>query len=679
MTLPIGPIYVGDQLGTLTLIYEDGDEIDYPLTVGVSLWWGDRFIVYNEPFLHDFACRTALWESLKLYPQHPRTDNEGYLAGIELEDKPLSMITIRSFRSELPVIRGLTVASAIPDQLHDHLLAPQREEEPRRQRLQALRNLVYTTEESFPDAFAPSTPEGYAGPIFRFQGDRYADFFTNVIHHNLMDSAGKIDPDGTAHTSTLGAPWYGYDGMGGMYNPDGRIYPDQQPGHYYAECWTRDLGRCLIELVRFGYTEHVSNCLDWVFRSIRRWETDGSLLWEGKYRLPRHVQRILQRFEPELGHGCFENDGQAMIALAVWTYWRRLDNRGEWAAKRWEDIKALGDWYLWQFAHPEISRATDLLWSDTEASDWPFRVGASFYVDYLSMEALYSLCDIAAEMGDAACEQAWRECADKMKTAIERNYPADTPDGKTWSRHSAWAGQTNLAHIILSCDRGVMDPKRNHPEWYDYDLIAGRINRKRYRAAAAMGYIQAFTMQGALLLDEMKEATRFYRDCAGMIYHPVTSPYLVPESSTQIDDHTFARMGDLGNCVQQSEILKALRISVGIDDGSGRLEFLPRLPEGWTHMSVENYPIYLGGTMAAVSVQYRLEGASCQAALTCNRSLAGSRVRLGGFCGDIPNTVTLNGERVAFQLERSGDRNWLWVEIPDDVQTASIVAQRLER
>lgn len=675
MTLPSGSIFTGNRLGDLVLTYEDGEEVVYPLTVGEALWWGDRFTVYNEPFVHNAACHEALWNSLRLYPQQPCSDKEGYILGIALQDKPLALIMFKAGGQVIPVIRGLTIADAVPPFLADRLLCAMGEDEQNRSKcLHTLRSLMYTTKESFPDNFPLALPTGYEGPVFSFEGDKYADFFTNVIHHNLMDSAGKIDSNGVAHTSTLGAPWYGYDGMGGMYNPDGRIYPDQEPGHYYAECWTRDLGRCLIELVRFGFMDNVSNCLDWVFQSIRRWETDENLLWEGKYRLPRHVQRILQRFETEVGHGCFENDGQAMISLAVWTFWRRLENRRDWAAARWEDIKALGDWYLWQFAHPEISRATDLLWSDTEASDWPFRVGASFYVDYLSMEALYALCDIAAEVGDSDSQRDWKECADTMKTAIEKNYLGDTPDGRTWSRYAAWSGQTNLAHIILSCDRRTMHPKQNTPEWYAYDVVTGKINRQRYRVAAAMGYIQAFSMQGALLLDEMEASTRFYHDCAKMIYNPVTSPYIVPESSIQIDEDTYTRMGDLGNCVQQSEILKVLRISVGLDDGGGRLQFTPRLPDGWTGMQVKDYPVFVNGKMSVLSVEYRREETACRAHIVSDNPLDGARIRLGGFKDALPDHVTVNGVQAPFEPEKSGDRYWLWVDIPSGSREVKVDA-----
>ena len=49
-------------------------------------------------------------------------------------------------------------------------------------------------------------------------------------------------------------------------------------------------------------------------------------------------------------------------------------------------------------------------------------------------------------------------------------------------------------------------------------------------------------------------------------------------------------MGDLGNGVQEGEIVKTLRIVMGVDDTQpDRLQFFPRMPYGWKEMDVEKY------------------------------------------------------------------------------------------
>lgn len=133
-------------------------------------------------------------------------------------------------------------------------------------------------------------------------------------------------------------------------------------------------------------------------------------------------------------------------------------------------------------------------------------------------------------------------------------------------------------------------------------------------------------------------------------------------------------MGDLGNCVQQSEILKVLRISVGLDDGGGRLQFTPRLPDGWTGMQVKDYPVFVNGKMSVLSVEYRREETACRAHIVCDNPLDGARIRLGGFKDALPDRVTVNGVQAPFEPEKSGDRYWLWVDIPSGSREVKVDA-----
>lgn len=665
MTLPDAPLYAGDHLGDLLLEYADGVREAYPLTVGEALWWGDRFHTYFEPFVGYEEPRRVLWNSLRLAPCRPVTDEEGYVLAIPLRGETLTALAYEPAMEHAPIIRGATLLAETPPALWDRVLLPRGvEEEARAARLQAVQDLLYVSEANFPQAFSPSLPEGYRGPLYRFEGDRYAQFYTNVIHYNIEDAAAKVDADGTQHTSTLGAPWYGYEGIGGTFTPDGRIYPDQQPGFYYAECWSRDMGRSLMELIRFGRSEHAEACLDWCLAAARVWEEREDLRWKGQ-RLPRHIQRILQRYETNVGNGCFENDGQFMVALFLWTLWKRQPNRVQWARERWEDIAGLGDWFLWQFAHPEISGATDVLWSDSESSGWPFKVGPSLYVDVGARESLYALAEIADALGEAEKARAWRSRADALRAAIERNYLGETAEGLAWCRQDSWDGQTNLAPIILPCDRLGLDVPRIEPEWLAYNRAAGAVNRRNFVPGAAMGYCQAFTLQAALLLDAMEDAARFLRQDALMIYNPVEQPYIIPESARQLRPGVFTRTGDLGNCVQQAEILKALRIIVGVDDAGDSLRLIPRLPAGWTGASVAHYPAYFGQLTAELSCAYTLTQREMTLRVEADRPLPAVRFRAGPFAEPVGEAWgLLDGRAIPAREEQSGDAYWIWLEIP---------------
>ncbi len=97
---------------------------------------------------------------------------------------------------------------------------------------------------------------------------------------------------------------------------------------------------------------------------------------------------------------------------------------------------------------------------------------------------------------------------------------------------------------------------------------------------------------------------------ARQIYDPRFGSYIVPEGC-QIDPtgKFWYRMGDLGNGVQEAEIVKALRIMIGVDDTRpDRLRFFPRMPYGWSKIVVEKYPILFehSGKMETAFIHYKL-------------------------------------------------------------------------
>jgi hypothetical protein len=602
-------IHTDDMPGAVKLTYSDNSIGIYKLFVGESLWWGDKFIIYSEPFASDTRSRETLWSSLRLYPREAAFDIDGYYLALMPDSKTIKNITVEFEICGAFKVSDIYITNKTPDVLAEYALPEgDCDAEHRKTALYNLEDITLSTKRNFPNSFNCELPKNYIGPVFRFTGDKYAEFFTNAIHYNIDDSAKKIDADGYSHTSTLGAPWYGYDYACGAYNPEGRIYPDQKPGFYYAECWTRDLGRTVSELIRLGRGEHAMACADWIFGMIRHWEDADAPLLRGKYKLPRHVQRILQRYETEVGCGCFENDGQALVTLLVWEIWHRLPGGAEWAKSHTDDIRALGDWYVWQFEHPELSGATDILWSDSESSGWPFRTGASLYVEVSSCEALLACAEIMRGINCSSDAERFEGLAMKMKTAIIANYTGKTPYGITWCKNEAWSGQTNVAHIILSCDRGHMDIYRNDTDFAELNRVAALRNARKYdgNVGGGMGYCQAYTLQSALLSDDMASVERMLQDTAHMIWHPVTLPYIVPENVNLTHDGAYVRIGDLGNSVQQSEIVKALRIIVGISDNGG-LEFTPRIPSSWDGVSAENYPVLHHGRLINISYKYKIE------------------------------------------------------------------------
>ncbi len=665
LTLPEKRVFAGDLIGQLTLRYSDGDCDIYDLIVGETLWWGDRFAKYCEPLKSDPVCNAIFCDCMKLCPRITTSDEEGYYLCIKTAKKKLDTVEYSGRADCIPCIHEVYATAEIPEAFINYIPDQKNVNAvSRNAKIKRLYDLLYVNDENFPTDFVMEDTGDRQHSAFAFDGNRIAKFYTNVMNFNLLDMMNKIDDDGYGHTSTLGAPWYGYDGIGGTYTNDGRIYPDQKPGHYYAECWTRDFGRIMIELIRFGREENVRACIEWLLKAIRHWEDDDAPTLEGGHKLPRHVQRILQRFETEYGHGCFENDGHAMCALALWLLWKRNHNSA-WIEEYKEDILALGDWYIWQFEHPELSHATDVLWSDSESSGWPFKTGLSFYVDFLSAEALCGIAEIADALGESASAEQYRELADRMIKTAEKYYLGDWNGERCWCANESWDPQTSLAHIILACDRGSLNSSENKPEWREYDRIAGIRNRGMYSHGGALGYNQAFTIQCALLEDDMRDAASFLEECALMIYNPVHQHYIIPESAIPVGRRTYTRMGDLGNGVQQAEILKCLRIIVGIDDLTEQLTFIPRLPDGWDKISAERFAVYDKSERYSLDYSYSRTKDSAEMFIRADRPLPAFRVRLGAFDdGFEPEEITVNGRKHEIAgAERISGKTWFWLNV----------------
>ena len=87
------------------------------------------------------------------------------------------------------------------------------------------------------------------------------------------------------------------------------------------------------------------------------------------------------------------------------------------------------------------------------------------------------------------------------------------------------------------------------------------------------------------------------------------SSYIVPEGVIVHGSKRFwYRNSDLGNAVQQAEIVKCARLLLGIDDIAPErgLRLVPRLPDGWTSLETEAYTVTKADrTVVPFSFSYR--------------------------------------------------------------------------
>lgn len=673
--------FVGDQLGQIRLEYADGSSQIFPLILGEGVWWGRAFYDYQEPFPTDARLRKALASALRLYPPEPVPDGN-YVAVIV--PKPVAIRTITFENSPEKkgtlVIAGITVecaggTPAIPGAtaLTPGAVSPDFEkfvetkalrllgegEHQAERRLNDLRLALYTSDADFKGHVARSVPPGYSGPDISFRGTIFAETLGNVLRYNAQDIADKIDEEGMYHTSTKGAPsWGGYKGVG---------FYRTNFGRYYDASFSRDGGRSLQELTALGDTNDAARCADYCLLMARRYTTEPGLKFKGTV-LPPHWGQLINR----PSKGSFENDGQGLTTMFLYKLWQHLPDRDEWLRARWPDIKATGDWILWQFDHPEISGATNgLLYTTGEAARGK---GYSVYADSACMHALEALAQMADSISETNSAAQWRERADKMRQAITEHYIVGDPKyGRVWTLEFAdWPHKSGvLGPLIFQADEQGFAPEDSNPDWRAVNEATYQRLIDTYKPfgfyGQAMGYGQGFVTEAALLLDRMHDATKMLDWAAKQIYDPKFGSYIVPEGS-QIDPtgRFCYRIGDLGNGVQEGEIVKTLRIVMGIDDTQpGRLQFFPRMPFGWKEIAAEKYPVVFerAGKMRVAHLKYRLErsGNEMKLAIAADSDLGPVAMRLGPFEKQpVASSIRVNGKTPAkVSIERSGDSWWV--------------------
>jgi hypothetical protein len=677
--------FVGEELARIRLNYADGSTQVFPLLLGEGVWWGRPFCEFQYPFPTDARLRQTFAAALRLYPPAPVEDGNyiaeivpkpGLIRSIEVENSTAKRGTL--------VLRGITVESAdakgIPGAVavspgafspefeefaKTKALRPLGEDELQTEtRLNDLRRALYTSDEEYKGQVAASAPPGYRGPEVSFEGNIFAGILANVFRTNLQDIANKIDQDGMYHTSTRDAiSWGGYKGFGTF---------RKDVGAYYGVSYTRDMGRSLQELTALGYTDLAERNAAYSLRMARSWTTDPSLKFKGVV-LPPHWGDLVNR--PR--NPSFENDGQGLTILFLYKLWQRLPDRDAWLRAHWLDIKAAGDWILWQFAHPEISGAKNgLLHTTGESANGD---GYSVYPDTACMYALQALARMADSIGDTGSAKQWRGRADQMREAITSHYiVGDAKYGRVWTLDYAnWTHKGSvLGPLILPLDDEGFAPEDSNPQWRAVNQATYQRLIDTYKPfgfyGQSMGYGQGFVTQSALFLDRMHDATEMLNWAAKEIYDPRNGSYVVPEG-VQIDPtgRFWYKIGDLGNGVQEGEIIKTLRIVMGVDDTRpDRLQFFPRMPYDWKEIAVKAYPIVFESSgklqTAFLSYTLRRSGDAMDLSISSDKDLGSVVTRLGPFAKQPEaRNVRVNGKRPArTSVQHSGDSWWLRFVMP---------------
>lgn len=671
--------FIGDELGQIQLDYVDGTRQTFPLVLGQNIWWPPPFNLFPAQVPPaDAKLNSAFAAALRLYLPAPVEDGN-YVAVIAPKLVPLQSITVETSPAKkgTPVIAGITfelvgtnrIAGTTPlmpgafsegftEFVEKKPLRPAGEEQNQtRHELKNLNLAFYSSDESFKGHVAPQTPQGYAGPDVSFKGGLAAEVLANAFSCNVQDMLNKIDPDGMYHTSTKGAVWWRDDGMGST-----------NTGKYYDQCWSRDMGRSLEELSELNYTNVALRSADYGLRMAHLWEENPLLKFHGEF-LPPHWGRVINK--PD-NHIAFENDGHGLIIMFLYRLWERLPNRDEWLRARWPDIKAAGDWILWQFEHSKISGATGgALHTTGESASGS---GNSVYPDVICMHALRALAQMADSIGETNSATQWHQRADEMQAAIGSHYIINDPKyGRVWTlEHAGWPYKsTILGPLVFLSDYEGFAPEEENDNWRSVNEAAYQRLIDTYQPfgfyGLTMGYGQGFVAQSALLLDRMHDATTMLDWAAKEIYDPRFGSFIVSEG-VQMDPtgQFWFRFGDLGNGVQEAEIVKTLRMVIGVDDTQpGRLQFYPRMPYDWKEITVNKYPVLFenSGKLQNTFLNYNLVRSNngMKLEISADEALGPVVMRLGPFEKKPEiSKISVNGQSpTGAVVEHSGDSWWV--------------------
>jgi hypothetical protein len=170
----------------------------------------------------------------------------------------------------------------------------------------------------------------------------------------------------------------------------------------------------------------------------------------------------------------------------------------------------------------------------------------------------------------------------------------------------------------------------------------------------------------------MRDATTMLDWAAKETYDPQLAQlgigsYIVPEGA-RIDPsgRYWFHIGDVGNGVQEAEIVKTLRVVMGVDDTHPeRLQFFPRIPFDWSEIAVSKYPVTFeaSGKLNTADLNYTLKraGDRMDLRIAADKDLGRVAMRVGPFAHR-PKAVDVrvNGKVPAkATVERSGDSWWV--------------------
>ena len=399
----------------------------------------------------------------------------------------------------------------------------------------------------------------------------------------LSDTVAKIVPGpDTSATSTLLAPLYGAHGIWKLNVGRGNF-------SIYDNYWSRDHGRTALERYELGLKDLSPNEIEFTDRAAHLNCDPPHQAQEGDAIRPANYWYATTTTGRRI-YGNPENDGHGLVMLQRYAHWLHSGQSAQWLERYWNGTLEAAQWICWQLDNPlhptpakvraggswrqktmGLAQPRDVLWTSSECSGYR---DYEIYSNACCLFGLRAAVGMAKAAGQDKLAATWEQYAQRLQDGIARHMVVESEHGPIWrfSKQSSWNAWCEAAGpLLVGCDLVSFDSSRALPGgWLEISDNTFKFLRSRFPdllVPGHFGYGFGFFIQHALLLDRMADASRITENILRVNHDGRVDPWIITELIVARHDRSFwYRGGDHGNSVQQGEVLKGMRLMLGVDD-----------------------------------------------------------------------------------------------------------------
>jgi len=420
------------------------------------------------------------------------------------------------------------------------------------------------------------------------------------------------------------------------------------------------VGRIMIEVMRLGIHDRMRLAGD----VHQKYLYDGCI----KYKQP-HWKRIANAMEFGADDKLMEflagkeNDGHASLMLFTYNLYANGVVGAEWLGEHKQQLGDAAGWFFWQIEKPEESNFNKVLYSESEASTQKYG-GYDLFSNAMAYYGLRAYGILFDAVGDIKNGVKCRRYADVLRKGIMEKFISIHPRYGlifTDTIDDAWTWEyKRFAPLFVMADLFAYDAFLCDGEWYEICANTYKSQKEDYFSYASgrqMGYGQGYIAETAILLDEYEDMAGYMNMAAFFSYHHTDRNWIVPEGVIMHPSGRFwFRNSDLGNGVQQGEIVKCGRLIIGLDDNLREegLRIIPRLPMGWNKMTVSDYRVYGitsdGRKTVSVSLTYEKIESGWKLVFSSANAVKTDYIRIGPFSAGTKNVMLTGADQCTIKI-----------------------------